>query len=110
MGLMNHKAEKELSTIYRSNEDPEIYMTIDSLVTLAIKGFSTCPDDSLKTGDYCASRKISGYDACECIRNTFPTPEYYELYLRLRNYYLQNVGRTLLAKIAGEVIGENNNE
>lgn len=105
---MPFKNEKEEATIYRSNSDPEVFMTTESLVTLAVKGFATCEEDSLATGAFCASRKESGVDACRCIRNTFPSQDYYDLYLILRQFYLQNVGKGLLAKIAGEAIGERN--
>ena len=105
---MPFKNEKEEATIYRSKSDPEVFMTIESLVTLAVKGFATCEKDSLATGAYCASRKESGDDACRCVRNTFPSQDYYDLYLKLRQYYLQNVGKGLLVKIAGEAIGEKN--
>ena len=105
---MNLEMEKSQELVFRSNMGAETYMTIDSLVTMASKGFATCPNDSTKTGDFCASRKYSGADACECVRNAFPNPAYYELYLKLRHFYLQNVGRAFLAKLAGDLIEENN--
>ena len=103
---------KDIKDEIREAEDwkvdagPGVYMNVHELVTLAIRGFATCKEDSLKTGDFCASRKYCGEDACNCIRASFPAPEYYELYLRLREYYLHNVGEALLEKIAGEHIRE----
>jgi hypothetical protein len=104
---MNLSKERKEALIYRGSTDPEVYMTVDDLVSLACKGFSPCEKDSLATGDCCLSRKYSGDDACQCIRNIFPTPEYYELYQRLREYYLDNLGKGFLLKIAGETIQEN---
>lgn len=96
---MNILDEKREARRFKTHTDPEAYMWIDDLVTLATKGFVTCPDDSLKTGDYCASRKYSGDDACACIRAVFPNPDYYELYQLMREDYLKALGKALLRKI-----------
>ena len=98
---MNLIDEKREVRRFKTETNPEAYMTTDDLVTLATKGFETCPDDSLKTGDYCASRKYSGDDACSCIRAVFPNPDYYELYQLMREYYLENLGKASLRKIIG---------
>ena len=98
---MNIIDEKREARRFITETNPEAYMTTGALVTLATKGFETCPDDSLKTGDYCASRKYSGDDACECIRATFPSPKFYEVYQLMREYYLENLGKAFLRKIIG---------
>ena len=98
---MNLIDEKREVRRFKTETNPEAYMTTDDLVTLATNGFETCPDDSLKTGDYCASRKYSGEDACSCIRAVFPNPDYYELYQLMREYYLENLGKASLRKIIG---------
>ena len=98
---MNIIDEKREARRFKTHTDPEAYMKMGDLVTLATKGFETCPDDSLKTGDYCASRKYSGDDACECIRATFPSPKFYEVYQLMREYYLENLGKASLRKIIG---------
>ena len=98
---MNIIDEKREARRFKTETNPEAYMTTGALVTLETKGFETCPDDSLKTGDYCASRKYSGDDACECIRATFPSPKFYEVYQLMREYYLENLGKAFLRKIIG---------
>ena len=103
---MNLLKERNEALIYRGITDTEVYMTVDDLVSLACKGFITCEKDSLATGDCCLSRKYSGDDACLCIRSIFPNPQYYELYKKLREYYLNNLGKRFLLKIAGEIIRE----
>jgi len=105
---MNLEKDKREAARFKTETNPEAYMPRDALVTLAIQGFTPCEKDSLKTGDYCPSRKYSGDDACECIRATFPSPKFYEVYKILRHYYLENVGKALLRKIAGEALEDNN--
>ena len=98
---MNIIDEKREARRFKTETNPEAYMPRDALVTLAIQGFTPCEKDSLKTGDYCPSRKYSGDDACECIRATFPSPKFYEVYQLMREYYLENLGKAFLRKIIG---------
>ena len=105
---MNLETEKQQVSIYRSNDSDDVSMQIKNLVDLAIRGFETCNKDSLTTGDFCASRKYSGDDACLCVRAVFPNPDYYELYQLLRESYLRDVGKALLAKIAGDFVEKHN--
>lgn len=39
------------------------------------------------TDDYCPSREACGEHRCICIREAFPTPEHYHLYLTIREQY-----------------------
>ena len=105
---MDLETEKQEVTIYRSNNSENVSMDINDLVDLAVRGFQPCKKDSLATGAFCPSRKYSGDDACSCIRAVFPNPDYYELYELLREYYLRNVGKALLVKIAGDLVEKNN--
>ena len=103
---MNRNQEKRELEIYKGEGSPGVSMTINDLVTLATEGFKPCGEDSEATGAFCASRKYSGDEECQCIRAVFPTQDYYELYKLMREYYLQNVGRGALARIAGAHIGD----
>ena len=107
---MNQETEKRELDEHRNNKNPDITMSIKEIVTLATKGFITCEEDSLATGAFCASRKYSGDETCQCIRAAFPTQEYYELYKLLREYYLQKLGTGILARLAGEHLEDNKND
>jgi hypothetical protein len=50
------------------------------LVDLARLGIEPCKE-------YCSSREVCGEHRCVCVRDAFPTPEHYELYLLLRSEY-----------------------
>ena len=53
---------------------------IRRIADLAAVGFQTCED-------FCSSRETVGEHRCRCIRETFPTPTHYELYLASRSKY-----------------------
>ena len=66
-------------------------MDIDKLTELVVEGFSQC--DAL-----CESRSFDGCDRCICIRETFPTPRHYEIYLKLRETYVSMVDAAIVAR------------
>lgn len=68
-------------------------MTLEEISTLAKKGFTYCED-------YCSSKRNCGEDACKCIRSTFPSPAYYELYKEARSFFLHKLAEGALIAIA----------
>lgn len=59
-----------------SNEAIDLFHLVD----LAHLGYEPCQE-------YCSSREVCGEHRCICIRDAFPTPTHYELYLLLRSEY-----------------------
>ena len=55
-------------------------LDIRRICDLAITGFEPCKD-------FCSSRETVGEHRCLCVRQTFPTPEHYELYLATRSKF-----------------------
>lgn len=81
------------------NEDS---MTAEEISFLASTGLQTCEG-------YCPSRNHTGEDRCACIRERFPTPTHYQLYLSARSKYLKLFGLGLLANaVSVETNGEPN--
>ena len=50
----------------------------------------------------CLSRKYTGADRCSCIREIFPSPEDYKLYLEARDQYEKLLQLGLLAQALSE--------
>jgi len=67
--------------------------TLDSetMAELAQKGMTYCEG-------YCPSEEYTGADRCSCIREIFPSPKDYRLYLAARNRYEKLLQLGLLAK------------
>lgn len=109
--MLDHIKDKKEAEDWLNNTSHE-YMTVEAITDLVKKGFITCEPDSFKTGSFCASRKYSPEDACICIRTIFPSPEYYELYKRAREFYLNTVALKIIASPAGKgtVVHEEKNE
>lgn len=74
-------------------------MDIDSLIDLVVDGFYQCEG-------FCSSRNFDGCDKCECVRNTFPTPEHFTIYLKLREAYLSMVDAAIMARHVKENIND----
>ena len=65
-------------------------MSEDQLIYLAATGFEDCPD-------FCGSKKYCKYEACSCIRATFPTPDHYHLYLLMRSQAIEWLKQGIIA-------------
>ena len=74
-------------------------LSFEEITMLAKHGLGRC-------GDFCFSRSICGDNACACVRNTFPTPQHYEVYLDARNFYLNALAKAAFAALMGEGIKE----
>jgi len=75
-------------------ETTEEGLDIRQIANLAALGHEACKD-------FCSSREICGENRCRCIREAFPTPTHYELYLVSRNKYKElmaiGIGSAVLA-------------
>lgn len=58
-------------------------MDADAINLLAVTGFNDCGRE------FCLSRNYVGEDACACVRAIFPSRDHYQLYLCLRERYLE---------------------
>ena len=82
--------------------ESEESMTLEEISLLARKGFTTCKD-------HCLSKLNCGEECCTCIRSTFPTPAYYELYKEARCFYLMKLAEGAVIAVASNN-GEKNND
>ena len=77
---------------------------IRRIADLAALGFQTCED-------FCSSRETVGEHRCRCIREAFPTPTHYELYLASRSKYKELFALGICsAVLATSQQGENQND
>ena len=74
---------------------PDRTMPIEDLFILVRDGFRRCEE-------HCVYRERYGENSCLCIRELFPSEEFYLLYLELREWYLSRTA----GKIAEVIIGE----
>lgn len=74
-------------------------MDIEELIDLVTEGFYQCEG-------FCPSKSQYGCDRCECVRNTFPTPEHYTMYLKLREGYLSMVDVAITARHTKENLND----
>jgi len=78
--MIDINRDKKLALQWLENQDGE--MDSETLVYLSIHGFEDC-------ADFCASKTYCPEGACNCLRQIFPTPNHYQLYLELRQIYLE---------------------
>lgn len=64
-----------------TSEEP---LDITHIADMAVIGVSQCEE-------FCSSREVCGEHRCICIRDAFPTPEHYHLYLLMRRQYTELV-------------------
>ena len=78
-------------------------LSFEEITLLAKQGLGRCEH-------FCFSRSVCGEDACECIRNTFPTPQHFEVYQDARSFFLNALAKASFAALIGEGIknGETN--
>ena len=62
-----------------TSEEP---LDLTHIADMAVIGVSQCEE-------HCSSRQVCGEDRCICIRDAFPTPEHYQLYLLMRRQYTE---------------------
>ena len=86
--FIEKREEEEEVTAWNNSQD-DWTISIMDLAHLIKSGFHGC------TG-FCASREYSGTDCCKCIRETFPNPDAYAMYLDLKTEY--DKSNSLLAK------------
>ena len=72
----------------------DIPMDLRHIASLAALGFEHCED-------FCSSRHVCGEHRCVCIRDAFPTPAHYELYLLMRSQYKQLIAYSVASTGAG---------
>jgi len=70
-------------------------ISLNELAEVATQGLTFCEA-------YCPSREYTGENRCKCIRERFPTPEHYELYLIARDKYLKMLAITVMAEAVAE--------
>lgn len=66
--------------------------TLQETAKLAVRGIDYCPED-----EDCNSRNLCG-EHCYCVRQACPSPEHYELHLKLRTFYEKNMAKRIFAK------------
>ena len=71
-------------------EESEETLSIKEISTIARTGISYCEEE-------CSSRNIVGQERCKCVRERFPTPSHYKLYLKCRDHFQQMLDINLLA-------------
>jgi hypothetical protein len=71
-------------------------MPIEDLFLLIRDGFKNCDE-------HCVHRERYGEDACLCIRELFPSREFYMLYLELRDWYISRTAERIADAIIGDV-------
>jgi len=94
---MNRIEEEKREVEIWQRTDLKREMSSEDMQKIVKSGITRCSKDS-----GCLSRKISGEDACLCIRSLFPSEEHYGLYLEMRGWYLTQ----LAEKVAIATIGE----
>tara|TARA_B100001094_G_C18176828_1_gene798364 strand:- start:1839 stop:2153 length:315 start_codon:yes stop_codon:yes gene_type:complete len=78
--MIDINKDKKLALEWLENQEGE--MDHETLVYLSINGLDEC-------SGFCASKKYCAEGACHCLRQIFPTPNHYQLYLELRRIYLE---------------------
>lgn len=100
--MFEDQKEKNLATEWDQGDSKRV-MTIEEISHLAIHGFGSCKQP-------CNSRNSVGSERCACIRQVFPTPKHYELYLEARAKYLDLLELGLIAKsVSKETLREKEN-
>lgn len=93
---MNEFEEIDKKTEWLEGDAAET-LSVEEITLLAKHGLGRCED-------FCFSRSVCGEDACACVRNTFPTPQHYEVYQDARNFYLNALAKAAFAALVGEGI------
>jgi hypothetical protein len=73
--MTNITKEKELELVWLENEDGS--MSYEEFAYKVVTGIEECEG-------YCASKQYSHFGVCRCIREAFPSFQFYELYLHYR--------------------------
>lgn len=71
-----------------TSEEP---LDLTHLADMAVIGVNQCEE-------HCSSREVCGEDSCICIRDAFPTPEHYHLYLLMRRQYTELLALGIASK------------
>lgn len=73
--MTNITKERRLALQWLENEEGS--MSYEDFAYKVVTGIEECKD-------YCPSREYCELGACRCVREAFPTPQFYELYLHYR--------------------------
>jgi hypothetical protein len=95
--MIDEKKEAREVELWNRN-DLNREMSTEDMNQIVQSGITRCGEMG------CLSRKLSGDDACICIRSIFPSAEHYGLYLEMREWYLDR----LAEKVAMATVGEKN--
>ena len=96
--IIDIKKDEEEATRWERG-DTEEALSIEEIASVATTGLTFCKD-------YCPSREYTGENRCKCIRERFPTPEHYELYLIARDKYLKMLAISIMAEAVGNDNGD----
>jgi len=88
--MFDDRSDEDLAVIWESGVATGS-LDQETIAELAQKGMTYCEG-------YCLSKKHTGADRCACIREIFPSPKDYKLYLAARNLYENLLQLGLLAK------------
>jgi len=88
--MFDNRYDLKLAVIWESGVEAGS-LDHETIAELAQKGMTYCEG-------YCPSKKYTGADRCSCIREIFPSPKDYKLYLEARNRYESLLQLGLLAK------------
>jgi hypothetical protein len=88
--MFDNRKDRELAALWESGVATGS-LDAETIAELAQKGMTYCEG-------YCLSKKYTGADRCACIREIFPSPKDYKLYLAARNRYEKLLQLGLLAK------------
>ena len=75
--------------------NPNLYMDLDHLKKIIKEGLTTCEG-------YCDSREIWGESRCDCVREAFPNPLYYQIYKGMREIYVLHEVEQAIRKESNE--------
>jgi len=75
---------------------PDRTMQIEDLFILVRDGFRKCEE-------HCVYRERYGESSCLCVRELFPSEEFYLLYLELREWYVSRTAEKIAEAIIGEI-------
>lgn len=100
--MVEKESEEREAQLWELGES-DSSITVEDIIYLVETGFKTCED-------FCESRYFAGEGRCSCIRETFPTPEHYKLYERLRKDYGEIFHLLITAKALDELIKGNRND
>ena len=100
MSEIIHSQEEFEANAWELEETTET-LSIEEISEIAKTGISYCEGS-------CSSRNWVGQDRCKCVRERFPTPSHYQLYLKCREHFQRMLDLEIMAIGAKDTMEDKN--